>query len=103
MNYVTLIGKMENHPQLVNSSNGKKIVRFNLITEDKSMDKEGHTKHKIMKHELFAWGKWIRVLQDFGSEGQSIAVEGKLVYRFYRSQGRPVKIAEVEVNDLIIM
>lgn len=103
MNYVTLIGKMDNAPQLVNASDGKKMVRFNLITQDKSMDKDGRSKKLTMKHELFAWGKWIRVLQDFGSEGQSIAVEGKLVYRFYRSNGRPVKVAEVEVNDLIIM
>lgn len=103
MNYVTLIGKMATNPVFTTTPKGMNLARFKLVTIDKTVNQEGKVKSKIEKHELFAWGKWEQVLRAYGTEGLQLAIEGKLVYRFCSNQGKPIKIAEVEVNDLIIM
>lgn len=103
MNFVTLTGKLTSVPMIIEDSNGKKIARFKLTTEDSLMTSSGEVKRLKMNHDLMAWGKWVQIIQEFVLQDQSLAVEGRLVYRFYQIQGRPVRRAEVEVNDLVII
>ena len=54
-------------------------------------------------HRIAAWGRWVRVLEEFGKVNLQIALEGKLITRFYYRDGVKQFISEVEVNDLVIM
>jgi single-strand DNA-binding protein len=67
------------------------------------LDAEGNTKSRDNWHILTAWGRWIKVLEEFGSVGTHVAVEGRLVSRFYNSQGQKKYVSEVEINDLILL
>ena len=103
MNHVNLIGKVCSAPRIVELPNGRKIAQFTLSTKEMYQDEQGETKSRSNWHRLTAWGKWVRVLEELGKEGMDLAVEGKLVTRFYQSKGEKKFISEVEINDLIIL
>jgi single-stranded DNA-binding protein len=45
----------------------------------------------------------VKVLEELGKVGSELAIEGKLVTRFYQSNGSRKVISEVEVNDIVFM
>jgi single-strand DNA-binding protein len=67
------------------------------------LDETGNAKSRSNWHRLTAWGRWVKVLEELGQEGVDLAVEGKLVTRFYQNQGQRKYVSEVEVNDLVIL
>lgn len=104
MNHVNLIGQMTSEPQVVVLDNGRKIARFSMSTRETFLDDEGHTKQVNNWHRVTAWGKWVNILEQLGSKGQALAIEGKLRSRFYQSKsGQRQSVTEVEINDLIIL
>lgn len=103
MNHVNLIGKVCSSPKIVELPNGRKIAQFTMSTKEMYLDETGKAKTKSNWHRLTAWGKWVRVLEELGQEGMALAVEGKLVTRFYQSGGERKFVSEVEINDLIIL
>lgn len=103
MNHVNLIGKMCSTPQIVELGNGRKIARFSMSTNEMVLNAEGKSLKKTQWHRMTAWGKWVRVLEELGTCGMELAVEGKLITRFYNSNGQKRCVAEVEVNDLVIL
>lgn len=103
MNHVNLIGKMSSNPKIVELEDGRKIARFTMSTKEMYLDHSGKTKTRSNWHRMTAWGRWVQILQDLCHEGMELAVEGKLVTRFYKNQGENKMISEVEVNDLIIL
>jgi single-strand DNA-binding protein len=104
MNHVNLIGLMASDPQVVVLDDGKKIARFSMSTRETFLDDEGQTKHINNWHRVTAWGKWVNVLEQLGSKGQALAIEGKLRSRFYQSKsGQRQSVTEVEINDLVIL
>lgn len=103
MNHVNLIGKVTSEPKFTQLENGRKVAKFSLSTKEIYLDAEGNTKSRDNWHLLTAWGRWIKVLEEFGSVGTHVAVEGRLVSRFYNSQGQKKYVSEVEINDLILL
>ncbi len=103
MNHVNLIGKVCSSPKIVELPNGRKIAQFTMSTKEMYLDETGKAKTKSNWHRLTAWGKWVRVIEELGQEGMDLAVEGKLVTRFYQSGGERKFVSEVEINDLIIL
>jgi hypothetical protein len=77
--------------------------RFKLITETTWVDSDGKARKSHQKHDVFAWGKWQQLLVDVGQPNLPMAIEGRLVNRYIRWNGRPIKITEVEVNDLLLL
>lgn len=103
MNHVNLIGKVTSEPKVTQLENGRKVAKFSLSTKEIYLDAEGNTKSRDNWHILTAWGRWIKVLEEFGPVGTHVAVEGRLVSRFYNSQGQKKYVSEVEINDLILL
>ena len=103
MNHVNLIGKVSSIPKVVELANGRKIAQFTMSTKEMYLDETGKTKIRSNWHRLTAWGRWVQVLEELGIVGMDLAVEGKLVTRFYKDNGARKCISEVEVNDLIIL
>lgn len=103
MNHVNLIGKMTSAPRFYELPSGRKIAQFTMSTKETFLDEEGKTKHKNNWHRMAAWGRWVQVIQELGSPGTEVAVEGKLTTRFYDKGGEKRFISEVEVNDLVIL
>ena len=104
MNHVNLIGKMSSTPRFVELASGRKIAQFTLSTKETYLDDKGKTKSRNQWHQLSAWGRWVSILEELGTVGMGIAIEGKLVSRFYKNkEGEQKFISEVEINDLIIL
>lgn len=104
MNYVNLIGKMTSLPVLRELENGRKVAQFTLSTKETYIDADGNAKKKSHWHRLSAWGNWVNLIQELGKPGLNVAIEGKLVTRFYNDmQGKKQIVSEVEVNDLIVL
>ncbi len=103
MNHVNLIGKVSSLPKVTNMENGRRVAKFTMSTKEIFLDQEGNTKSRSNWHILTAWGKWVKVLEELAEIGTELAIEGRLISRFYSSEGKKKFISEVEVNDLIIL
>lgn len=103
MNHVNLIGKVCSTPKIVELENGRKIAHFTMSTNETFLDEKGNTKRKNHWHKITAWGKWVTILEELVTSEMNLAVEGKLITRFYTKSGVKSHISEVEVNDLIIL
>lgn len=103
VNHVNLIGKMTSLPRYYELPNGRRVAQFTISVKDKFLDSEGNAKSKTYWHRICAWGRWVKVLEELSSVGMKVAIEGKLVTRFYEKSGERKFISEVEVNDLIIL
>jgi single-strand DNA-binding protein len=104
MNHVNLIGKICSAPKVVELGNGRKIAQFSMSTQETYLDAEGNLKRRSYWHRISAWGNWVAVLEELGQKGLNLAIEGKLVSRFYKAaNGSQKLVTEVEVNDLIIL
>ncbi len=104
MNHVNLIGKISSQPRVVELENGKKIAQFSMSTQESFLDKDGNVRKRSQWHRVSAWGNWVTVLEELGQKGLNLAIEGKLVSRFYLSKtGAKQFVTEVEVNDLILL
>ena len=102
MNHVNLIGKVSSAPRVM-EMDGRKIAQFTMSTKEHYITSEGETKTRKNWHRMTAWGRWVQVLEELGQVGMELAIEGKLVTRFYKSNGQRKVVAEVEVNDLVIL
>ncbi len=103
MNFVSLIGTIENHPTEVETNKGQKHARFRLITSNTIVTAQGTPKTRRETHDVFAWGKWHQVICTYGQPNLHVAIEGRLVNRYTRWNGRIIKITEIEINDLVII
>lgn len=103
MNHVNLIGKMCSTPKIVELENGRKIAKFSMSTDEMVLTADGESQKRTQWHRLTAWGKWVRVLEELGTCGMELAIEGKLTTRFYSNNGQRKCVSEVEVNDLVIL
>jgi single-strand DNA-binding protein len=104
MNHVNLIGKISSEPKVVVLPGGRKVVNFSLATDEHYLDKEGNLQVKQDWHRLSAFGRWVHILEELCEKGISVAVEGRLVSRFYKtSSGERKMFSEIEVNDLIVL
>ncbi len=103
MNHVNLIGYMTAEARHVQLEDGKQLMRFTLATKEQYLDADGIMRQRSQWHLLSAWGRWAKVVEEFGAKGVHLAIEGKLVGRFYRLGGQRRFVTEVEINDLVIL
>ena len=103
MNLVHLIGTIQSEPKLHELSNGRRLVKFTLVTEESYLDLKGQKKLRKNWHNLSAWGRWVQVLNECGPLGTSIAIEGRIVSQFFHQNGSKHMKTEIEINDLIIL
>jgi single-strand DNA-binding protein len=104
MNYVNLIGKMASAPTYRELENMGTVASFTVSTKEPYLDEHGNPKSKKYWHKLVAWGNSIPAIKEFAEPGRNVAIEGRLVTRFYKDNtGKRTSISEVEVNDFSII
>ena len=74
-----------------------------MSTKETYFDEKGKSKSRDTWHTLTAWGNWIKVLEELELKGTNLAIEGKIVSRFYKAGGIPKLISEIEINDLTLI
>lgn len=104
INHVNIIGKMTSDPRIAVLPGGRRVAQFSMATKESYLDEEGNVCTRQNWHRMTAWGRWVNVLEELCAKGINVAVEGKLVSRFYRLEnGKRQMVSEIEVNDLIIL
>lgn len=103
MNHVNLIGKIASRPRVYEMPNGRRIAQFTISTNEIYLDEAGNSQKKSNWHRVAAWGKWVTILEELGTVGMELAIEGKLRSRYYEEEGKKKFTSEVEINDLIIL
>ncbi|HMT95179.1 MAG TPA: single-stranded DNA-binding protein [Ferruginibacter sp.] len=103
-NKVQLIGNLGNAPEVRNTENGKKLVRFSLATNEVYRNANGEKVTETQWHNIIAWGKVAEIAEKFLSKGAEICLEGKLVSRVYTDkEGNKKHFTEIQANELLML
>jgi single-strand DNA-binding protein len=103
-NKVQLIGNLGNAPEVKNTENGKKLVRFALATNETYRNAKGDKIVETQWHNLIAWGKVAEIAEKYLSKGTEVAIEGKLVNNNYTDKdGNKRYGTEIVVNELLLL
>jgi single-strand DNA-binding protein len=104
VNHVNLIGRISSSPRVVCLPNGKKVVNFTLATSQQALDSEGKMKKVTQYHRITGMGVWVALSEQFAHIGMSVAIEGRIISRFYnQSNGSKAMVSEIEINDFVIL
>ena len=101
-NSVTLIGNLGKEVELKELSNGNKVARIVLATNDFYKNNKGEPITETQWHNLVAWGKTAEFMANNLSKGSEVAIQGKLVHRSYEDKdGNMRYVSEVKVNEFM--
>lgn len=103
-NHVNMIGKIASDPKISVLPGGRKVANFSMLTKEQYLGSDGSLCVKQDWHRVTAFGRWVIVLEELCMKGVNVAVEGRLVSRFYKTEsGERKMFSEIEVNDLIVL
>ena len=102
-NRVQLIGNLGNAPEVRNTENGTKMVRFSMATNEIYKNAKGEKVKETQWHNLIAWGKVAEIAEKLLVKGTEVAIDGKLVNNNYTDkEGNRKYSTEIHVNELLL-
>lgn len=103
-NRVQLIGRIGNTPEIKEFNEGKKLIKFNVATNEYYRDAEGNKQQSTTWHNIVAWGKLAEIMEKTLTKGDEITLEGKLISRNWEdNEGKKHYITEVQVSEYFKM
>jgi len=103
-NRVQLIGNLGNTPEIRNTENGKKMVRFSMATNEVYKNAKGERVTETQWHTLIGWGKIAEIAEKSLAKGTEVAIEGKLINNNYvDKEGNKKYSTEVLINELLLI
>lgn len=99
-NKVQLIGNLGGDPEIKDLSNGQRMLRMSLATNERYKGADGEWKEDVQWHPVVVWGKQAEKLATQVRKGSGLMVEGRLVHRKYETkEGEKRFSTEVVLND----
>lgn len=103
-NKVQLVGHLGNDPEMITLTNGSKLAKFSIATNDVYKNAQGERVTDTQWHNIVAWGKLAEIVENFLVKGKEVMLEGKLVSRSYEAQdGKRRYVTEVRCNELLML
>jgi len=103
-NKVQLIGRLGQDPEIVTFNDGNKMAKFSLATDDSYKDKNGNKIERAYWHNIVVKNGLVKVVEDYVTKGQEIAIEGKLTNRVWEDkEGNKRYVTEVVCNELLML
>ena len=103
-NKVQLIGRLGQDPEIVTFNDGNKMAKFSLATDDSYKDKNGNKVERAYWHNIVVKNGLVKVVEDYVTKGQEIAIEGKLTNRVWEDKdGNKRYVTEVVCNELLML
>lgn len=103
-NKVQLIGRLGQDPEIVNFTDGNKMAKFSLATDDSYKDKNGNKVERAYWHNIIVRGGLVKVVENYVTKGKEIAIEGKLTNRsFEDKEGNKRYVTEIVCNELLML
>lgn len=103
-NKVQLIGRLGQDPEILNFEDGNKMAKFSLATDDSYKDKNGQKIVRAYWHNIIVKGGLVKVVENYVTKGQEVAIEGKLTNRSWEDKdGNKRYTTEVVCNELLML
>lgn len=103
-NSVRLIGNIGAAPEVKSLNNNKKVARMSIAVNQTYNNAEGEKVTDTSWFNLVAWGKTADLCEKYLDKGSEIAIEGKLITRYYTNkEGEKKYITEIVVNELLML
>jgi single-strand DNA-binding protein len=103
-NSIRLIGNLGQNPEVKETTNGKKLAKFSLATNESYRDESGKEVKETMWHNLIVWGKQVENVEKYLKKGTEVAIEGKLSNRNYTDkEGVKRYVTEIIVNEFLML
>ena len=103
-NKVQLIGRLGQDPEIVTFNDGNKMAKFSLATDDSYKDKNGNKVERAYWHNIVVKNGLVKVVEEYITKGQEIAIEGKLTNRTWEDkEGNKRYVTEVICNELLML
>ena len=103
-NKVQLIGRLGQDPEIVTFNDGNKMAKFSLATDDSYKDKNGNKVERAYWHNIVVKNGLVKVVEEYVTKGQEIAIEGKLTNRVWEDkEGNKRYVTEVICNELLML
>lgn len=103
-NKVQLIGRLGQDPEIITFNDGNKMAKFSLATDDSYKDKDGNKVERAYWHNIVVKNGLVKVVEEYVTKGQEIAIEGKLTNRVWEDKdGNKRYITEVICNELLML
>jgi len=104
MNSVRLIGNVGTEPELREISEGKKIAKIRLATNERIRTKDGALSEMTQWHNLVAWDSLADVMVKHVAKGSKVAIEGRLNHQVYTdNDGQRRERTEVVVSGFLMI
>lgn len=103
-NKVQLIGHLGMNPEVKALTDGKKLAKVSIATNETYKNAKGEKVTETQWHNLIAWGKTAGIMEKYLSKGSEVAIEGKLINRNYTDkEGVKRYVTEIQVSDLLMI
>jgi single-strand DNA-binding protein len=103
-NKVQLIGNTGQAPEIIALSNGKKLAKFSLATNEVYKNAQGEKVENVHWHNIVAWNGQAEIIEKYVNKGQEIAVEGKLVTQSYETKEGDKRVkTEIHISDILLL
>ncbi len=103
INKVILVGNLGKDPEVRALSNGSKIAKFSLATNENYKTKDGNWNERTEWHNITCWRNLAERAENTLKKGAQIYVEGKLRTNSYEKDGQTRYITEVEAEYFTIL
>lgn len=103
-NRVQLIGNLGNKPEVIILESGKKLAKFSIATNETYKNSKGEKVIDTQWHNIVAWNKTAEIIESYLDKGSEVMIEGRLVYRSYKSEtGEKKYITEIVCNEILML
>lgn len=103
-NQVRLIGNLGRDPEYREISNGRKMSRFSLATNEYYVGDQGEKIAETQWHQVVAWGKLAEICERLLHKGSEVVLDGRLNTRSYNDKdGVRRSYTEVVALEMAVM
>lgn len=103
-NQVRLIGNLGRDPEYREISNGRKMTRFSLATNEYYVGDQGEKMAETQWHQVVAWGKLAEICERLLHKGSEVVLDGRLNTRSYNDKdGVRRSYTEVVALEMAVM
>ena len=103
-NKVQLIGNVGSKPNIEQTKNGLVYTKISLATNEFKYDGDGEKIQHTLWHQVIAWNKLAKKVNQYVQKGQEICINGKLNHRTYEDlDGKKQYVTEVIADEVLFL
>ena len=103
-NRVQLIGRLGKEPEIKELTNGRKMAKFSIATNEYYFNKDGEKVEETNWHNLVAFGKTAELIEQYNHKGDEVIVDGRLTSHTYNDKNDEKRYTvEVVVSECLGM